>query len=96
VEAHQVDNVNNNDLVDSMDHNAIEQERARQDQLQHDIQWQLKSQRVSEYSSYLRGAASSGVRSIVNSSAYSGSVRGSSVGSPAPELAEKDTDMMEF
>lgn len=96
VEAHQVDNVNNNDLVDSMDHNAIEQERARQDQLQHDIQWQLKSQRVSEYSSYLRGAASHDVRSIVNSSAYGGSVRGSSLGRPAPEIAEKDTDMMEF
>jgi hypothetical protein len=96
VEAHQVDKVNDNDLVDSMDHNAIEQERACQEQLQHDIQWQLKSQRVSEYSSYLRGAASRGVRSIVNSSAYGGSVRGSSLGSPPSEIAEKDTDMMEF
>jgi hypothetical protein len=67
---------------------AIEQERIRQEQLQRDREWQLKSQRVSAYSNYLRNAASRDARSIIDSSVYSGSVRGSILAAPAPALVE--------
>ncbi|KAH7078919.1 hypothetical protein BKA63DRAFT_253983 [Paraphoma chrysanthemicola] len=83
-------------LEETIGPSALQQERAPHGQLQHDIDWQLKSQRVSEYSSYLRGAASCGARSIINGNVYSSSVRGSSFGSPALGAAEMETDMMEL
>jgi hypothetical protein len=59
---------------------AHEQQRTLEENaIQPDRQWQLKSQRVSEYSIYLRGAASYNARSIVDNTAYSKSVRGSMV-----------------
>ncbi|KAH7078219.1 hypothetical protein FB567DRAFT_607336 [Paraphoma chrysanthemicola] len=92
--AQQVDHDNN--LEENVDPRPAQQERVPRGQLQHDIDWQLKSQRVSEYSSYLRGAASRGARSIINGSVYSSSVRGSSIGGPVLGAAKLETDMMEF
>jgi hypothetical protein len=74
------------------DRRSTERGRARQDQRHRHNEWQLRSQRVSEYSNYLRGAASHNARSIVGGSVYSESVYGSTLGSP---LAE-DGDEMEF
>jgi hypothetical protein len=68
------------------------QDQARQEQAQRDREWQLKSQRVSEYSNYLRGAASHGARSIFDSTAFGSSLNGST----APQTSEKDSDEMEF
>jgi hypothetical protein len=75
---------------------GIKQERGRQDELQRAREWQLKSQRVSDYSNYLRGAASHDARSVVLSTVYSGSVPGDTLGSSAPKAAEEDANMMEF
>lgn len=67
-------------------HVVKDHERVRQEQLHRDQDWQLKSQRVSDYSSYLRGAASHGARSII------GSVSDSS----GQETPETDGDEMEI
>lgn len=48
-------------------HVVNDHERIRQEQLHRDREWQLKSQRVSDYSSYLRDAASRDARSIIKS-----------------------------
>jgi hypothetical protein len=70
---------------------------AHQEQLQRDREWQLKSQRVSEYSNYLRGAASHGARSIFDSTTYGGSLNGSTIfGSTAPQTPDRDLDEIEF
>lgn len=72
-------------------------DRVHQEQLQRDREWQLKSQRVSEYSNYLRGAASHDARSIIDGTAYGNSLNGSSLfGSTAPQTLEKDSDEIEF
>jgi hypothetical protein len=72
------------------------QGQVQQDQPHHYQEWQLKSQRVSEYSNYLRGAASLNARSILGQSVYSDSIYGSILGSPFPEIGEEDADKMEF
>ncbi|KAF1942153.1 hypothetical protein EJ02DRAFT_346122 [Clathrospora elynae] len=46
----------------------LEQERAYQDHLHHTLEWQMKTQRVSEYSSYLRSRASQDARYVVQGS----------------------------
>jgi hypothetical protein len=61
------------------DDHDIEQERARQDQIHNDLQWQMKTQRVSEYSNYLRARASQDARHVVQSTR--GSIAASSVAS---------------
>jgi hypothetical protein len=97
MDAQQVDK-NTSVEAESQDHdqNGIKQERGRQDELQRAREWQLKSQRVSDYSNYLRGAASHGARSIVLSTVYSGSVRGDTLDSPASKATEEDANMMDF
>jgi hypothetical protein len=77
------------------DLHAMEKERLRQEQLQRDREWQLKSQRVSAYSNYLRNAASRDARSIIDSSAYSYSMRGSVSGSLASGKVEEDVSMVD-
>jgi hypothetical protein len=62
----------------------------------HHQEWQLKSQRVSEYSNYLRGAASHSARSILGQSVYSDSMYGSTLRSPFPETLGEDADKMEI
>jgi hypothetical protein len=86
-----------------VDHHSRNQRVSEQGQIQqdqsnhhHNQEWQLKSQRVSEYSNYLRGAASHNARSILGQSVYSESAFASTMGSPFPETAEEDTDRMEF
>jgi hypothetical protein len=97
IEAQQVDKyVHAETDHQGLELHAIEQERFRQDQIQRDHEWLLKSQRVSDYSNYLRNAASHDARSMIDSTVYSGSVPGSTLSSPAPKYAEDDTDMMEF
>jgi hypothetical protein len=73
----------------SINTDDIEQERARQEQIHNALQWQMKTQRVSEYSNYLRARASQGARSVVGSVAGS-SASSSYVGSSlAPVLTEQ-------
>jgi hypothetical protein len=78
------------------DQRIMEQGRVRQDQLHHHREWQLKSQRVSEYSNYLRGAASHNARSIVGGTVYGDSLYGSTLDSHVTETAGEDADEMEF
>jgi hypothetical protein len=78
-------------------HVVNDQERFRQEQLRRDREWQLKTQRVSEYSNYLRGAASHDARSIIDGSAYGDSMNGSTVfGSLGQQTPEKDSDEMDI
>jgi hypothetical protein len=73
----------------SINTDDMEQERARQEQIHNALQWQMKTQRVSEYSNYLRARASQGARSVVGSVAGS-SASSSYVGSSlAPVLTEQ-------
>ncbi|KAL6712454.1 hypothetical protein ACN47E_000331 [Coniothyrium glycines] len=67
------------------------QHRARQDQLQHDMEWQYKTQRVSEYSQYLRGRASQDAQYLVNQTFSGGTL--SAFGSPGVREGEASTDM---
>lgn len=60
-----------------------------QDQLQYALEWQIKTQRVSEYSQYLRSMASRDARYLVQSTASSNDMRMGSSGGPM-----QDTDMM--
>jgi hypothetical protein len=94
--------VDKNSRID-VDHHSRNRRVSEQGQIQHNQsihhhnqEWQLKSQRVSEYSNYLRGAASHNARSILDQSVCSESAFGSTMGSPFPETAEEDTDRMEF
>jgi hypothetical protein len=70
------------DLHSSTDED-IEQERVRQDRIHNALQWQMRTQRVSEYSSYLRSRASQDARSVVQGT------RGSVASSGAPVLTEQ-------
>jgi hypothetical protein len=67
---------------------AIEQQRAHQDQIHNTLHWQMKTQRVSEYSTYLRARASQDARHVVHGTR--GSVANSSTGSSlVPVLTEQ-------
>jgi hypothetical protein len=81
---------------DRVGRRSMQQGRARHSQLNRHTEWQLRSQRVSEYSNYLRGAASHNARSIVGGSVYSESVYGSTLGSPVAGTGAGDEDRMEF
>jgi hypothetical protein len=70
------------DLHSSFDQD-IEKERARQDQIHNALQWQMKTQRVSEYSDYLRSRASQDARSVVQGT------RGPFASSAGPVLTEQ-------
>ncbi|KAH3910886.1 hypothetical protein HBH56_137620 [Parastagonospora nodorum] len=67
-------------------HVVNDHERIRQEQLHRDREWQLKSQRVSDYSNYLRGTASHDAQSIVRSVS----------GSSGQQTPETDGDEMEI
>lgn len=59
-------------------------------------EWQLRSQRVSSYSNYLRGAASRNARSIVDNTVYGNSTRGSVLDRFVEHEIEVETDKMDF
>lgn len=76
---------------------AAEQERARKEQLRQSREWELKAQRVSEYSQYLRNAASRNARRVVSSTLYSNTRRGSGFGNaPVQDYRGYEAGVMEF
>ncbi|CAO2657535.1 Nn.00g036610.m01.CDS01 [Neocucurbitaria sp. VM-36] len=58
---------NHENVVDGRLQQSLEHERAQQEQIHRALEWQMKSQRVSEYRSYLRGRASQGARAVIQS-----------------------------
>ncbi|KAF9698782.1 hypothetical protein EKO04_003066 [Ascochyta lentis] len=70
--------------------------RGHQDQrgqLQEELEWQMKTQRVSEYSQYLRGMASHDARYMVQSTALNIDLRTSSPGGSGPHVVNDDSNM---
>lgn len=59
-------------------------------------EWQLRSQRVSSYSNYLRGAASRNARSIVDNTVYSNSARRSVLDRFVENEPAVETDKTDF
>ncbi|KAF1841846.1 uncharacterized protein K460DRAFT_369862 [Cucurbitaria berberidis CBS 394.84] len=70
----------------------LEQERAHQQQLHHALEWQMKSQRVSEYRNYLRNRASQDARQVIRNTVH-GNNRMSTFTNPAQDNSNGDTDM---
>jgi hypothetical protein len=72
---------------------AVDQDHARRVQQRQSREWELKARRVSEYSQYLRGAASRDARRVVSSTMYSSALRASGY-SNAP--VQEESGFMEF
>ncbi|KAJ8117996.1 hypothetical protein OPT61_g928 [Boeremia exigua] len=65
----------------------------QQDELNYMIEWQIKAQRVSEYTRYLRSMASHDVRYIVDSNAAAINVRKNGFGGPVQRMGNVGVDM---
>jgi hypothetical protein len=76
---------------------AVDQDRAGKIQQRQSKEWELKAQRVSEYSQYLRGAASRNARRVVSSTMYNSAPRASNYDNTTlPEDQEYESGVMEF
>ncbi|KAL5118361.1 hypothetical protein ACEQ8H_003710 [Pleosporales sp. CAS-2024a] len=78
-------------------HVVLEQERVRQQKIERDVEWRRKAQRVSEYSNYLRGAASHSARFMVGASAHNyAEESGLGPGGAVARVAENHGEDMEM
>ena len=59
---------------------TLEHEHAQQEQLHRALEWQMKSQRVSEYRNYLRGRASQDARYAMHNTVHGNDAMGASTG----------------
>ncbi|KAH6620340.1 hypothetical protein C7974DRAFT_474091 [Boeremia exigua] len=66
----------------------------QQQQMQYAREWQVKAQRVSEYTRYLRSIASRDVRHIVESTVNNQAMRMNGFGGPVQHMGNEDVEMM--
>ncbi|KAF2632636.1 hypothetical protein BU25DRAFT_382262 [Macroventuria anomochaeta] len=77
-----------------MQEQSMRGHQSQQDQLQYALEWQMKTQRVSEYSQYLRSMASRNAKYLVESTASNNDMRTSGLGGPVQHADNRDTNMM--